>query len=290
MPCFERLPAFACFSLVLRVAPFSGRVMFYFSERALNEIGGIAYTRTVTNKWSLTRWLSLGRETTITSEASPVERVDLALKKIRRRRHVLGDLWDATTPGSVVDATVRNLEVGVMPFLRFGDYGEWEYSRGKARIFWAHASLPPRPTANFGDTRELVVIGSLDNVVNGTWSRGRENTITIDYNYPSDPSILAELVRAELDVHGPKVEEHMSDIATYEVRKPGDAARFAWDLTKTGNATLVHDDGYARTWRRRMPFARARIVATVSDVCEDPIGWEGISVVLARAILIEDLT
>lgn len=264
--------------------------MFYFSERALNELGTFAYSRTVTTKWGLPRWLSLGRETTITSEAGPVERVDLAVKKSRRRRQVLRDLWDVTTSGSLVDATVHNLEVGVMPFLRFGDYGELEYVRGRARVFWAHASLPPRPTASLRDTRELVVIGSIDNVVNGSWSRGREDTIMIGHEYPSEPSVLAELVRSELDINSPEVEEHMSDIATYEVDGPGYAARFAWGETERANGTLVRDEGYARSWQRRQPFATARIVATISDVDDARSEPDGVSVVLARAILIEDLT
>lgn len=263
---------------------------FYFSERALNEMGTFTYTTTERRTLGFTRWIDFGRETTITTEAGPTEQVDLAIKAARRKRQVSRDPWDAMRVGSVIDVVVDHLEVGVMPFAYFGDYGEDRVTRGTVRAFWGHARLPPRAPIDSAGNRSLILLGSTDNVVNGSWARDREDTTKIGHNFPSDPSVLAELVRTELALDSADVDDHVHDIVTYEVNEPGDAALFAWDQTERATETRVYDDGYARTWQRRHPLTKARVVASVVDTYDSADDPAQLSVVLARPILIEDLT
>lgn len=264
--------------------------MFYFSERALNEIhDGRLATSTATSTGSFgLHGLSLGRSRAHAETPGSRDQVDFALKRARKSgRRIRRDGWSVQSAGEVFDLSVRNLSVGIMPFMSFGRHGEMERHSLKIRAFWATATLPP--AAEGHAELKLIMVGSRDNVVNQPWSGPGEDTLQIGHDYPSDPGPVGRLLSWELELDDD--ESIQDDIHENEwwfgaPRIGEEALRASW-MTDRAQSALIRDEGYARTWERRRPFPRARVTAIARDIWRSP---DHDNVLLARPVLIEDLS
>lgn len=267
--------------------------MFYFSARALNEIDDARYSTSETISMGLEKGLSLKHDSNITSESpGSSDRVSLALKKaIRSGRQVHRELCNITT-GSIFDIVVHNLTVGVMSFLNFGQYRELP-RQNRVRVFWAQANILPSGRLRRKPGSELILIGSLDNVVNNSWL-DKENAVKIGHEYPSDPSVLSELLRDELELtDDDSVKQHIANVREFEVFDSGCYARCAASITERAHKvtrTSMASENFARSWDcRRPPIKRARVVASVSDVNSILHNGET-QTVLARPVYIGNMT
>lgn len=264
--------------------------MFYFSERALNEIhdGRLASSAsTLTGGFAL-RGLSLGRSSAHSTTPSSGDQVNFALKRVRKSgRRIRRDGWDVQKAGEVFDVIVTDLHVGVMPFATFGRYGERERSGGKVRTFWAAGTLPAVAAGH--SELSVILIGSLDNVVNRPWSGEDEARLRVGHSHASDPGPVGRLLSWELELE--EEESVQADIRKNEwvfgAPGPGEEAVAASRITGRARTTLIHDEGYAQTWERRHPLSRARVVGIARDVQSSS---EQENVLLARPVLIQDLS
>ena len=267
--------------------------MLYFSERALNEIDDASFTESCSRAAGLNRWGTLSRARSTNIAPGATERVDFALKRSRRRRRrrAAKNLTRPLAPGALIDVTVRQLRVGVMPFLRLGNRGEHTYE-GNVRTFWAHARMTHRRLIGQWACCDVVLLGSLDNVVNGAWNLDSEDSVKIGHDYPSDPSAIARLVQMTLGLDSREVNEHVREIEDWVEIDPGDGARFAYWATKRASDHSYIEPGHIGTWERRRPLASARIVAIVGDTTNEPSDGddEPEHIVLARPVLVDDLT
>ncbi|MCI2423458.1 hypothetical protein MOQ72_39210 [Saccharopolyspora sp. K220] len=257
--------------------------MLYFSQRALNEIDDVQYSSNSTTIVSVAKGISASRATQISLDTpGSTDKVDFALRRAKKVRRIKRKVRRVSDPGCIFDLRVSGLKIGVMPFLWFGDRGE--RLPNKARVFWAQALIPPsRWRSNLG-AYELILLGSLDNVVNESWVT-RENELKIGHSYPSDPSVLSMLVQHELGLTSDEVQEHLESVRKYEVLEEGRYARFASKETERAqeSADTTEMDSHARSWERpRPPIRKARVVGIVSDVAD--------RIVLARPVLVQDLT
>lgn len=265
----------------------------YFSESALNEIDDARYSLTQESSAGLTvKFLTLYRQKT-TSQDRPgsADIVDLALKRARRPgRKTVRDLHAAASPGTVFDIEVTDLRVGVMPFLYFGDYGEFLEGAGQVRVFWAQALVPPRWRGG-KSSRELILLGSLNKVTNEPWSGTGESSLKIGFSYPSDPSVLSRLVSAELQLDSdPSVRKHIEDVEKCEEHGTGCYAEFASQQTARARESLCWDEEHITHWERRPPLRRARVVGITTDICDESEEGSAGSTLLARPVLIRDLS
>jgi len=261
--------------------------MFYFSERALNEVCDtrLSTDSEATNGSVVGKWFSIGRSRSLSVKPGSNDQVDFVLKKIRQlHRKIARNLWKLDRPGSLFDVKVVNLHVGVMPFARFGGFGELTRNE-KIRAFWGETKMFQKDAMH--SQVELILVGSLDNVVNGSWKTEEENELKIGHGYPSDPSHLGEYLSWELQLEDNEaVQEEIkrTDLAS----EPGDEALAVSQFTERAFRTRIRHNGYATSWERRIPFAEARVVGIIRDIWrskkEDQI------VILARPILIQDTT
>jgi hypothetical protein len=246
----------------------------YESARALHEIGDSRVTQTV-RRLGLERVVGVAVETTV--EIGFTETVDRALRlgKLRRRR-VLREPHRAARPGQLLDLRVHDLKVGVMPFLYFADSID-------LAAFWAHATVPSRNRK--AAPLELVLVGSLDNLITRRWEPRHPGEI--GHDYPSDPAFLSRIVAAELGLSGPAVDQHVHDYEDAYELKRGERAAFALgQTTRASHHQAV--PGAPTTWARDCLYD-ARIVATATDIQRDArLGT--VSVLLARPVLIQDMT
>lgn len=264
----------------------------YFSVSALNEVDDARFTTSLENSAGLmSKLVTLTHQKSIVlDEPGSADKVDFALKRARNAgRPTRHDLYDVTGPGSVFDIEVTDLHVGVLPFLYFGCYGEGR-ARGSVRVFWAQALVPPRRRPSARSSRELILLGSLDKVFNEPWSGEDKSRLKIGHDYPSDPSVLSRLVRAELQLEDTSVRSHIDRVDRLEVLEPGCYARFASEQTARARNTLCRDEGFIIHWERRPPLRRARVVAVAHDICDSSEEADAESALLARPILIRDLS
>ncbi|MGZ0151537.1 hypothetical protein ACXJJ3_31090 [Kribbella sp. WER1] len=260
----------------------------YFSVRALNEIDDSEFTMTTTRGLGIAKVVSWSRQRSIEHRPGATDRVDFALSRARRKRRVVRDVGKADHVGCIFDLTVKDLHVGTMPFLSFGLYGEGRARR--VRTFWAHAEIPIKTRRVAGSCRDLVLLGSLDNVVNEAWNPSDEAELKIGHAYPSEPSVLSRIVRTELGLTDSTTAEHANEVDRWTARLPGDLAEFARSQTHRARQTMHDGPGYATTWERRPPLHKARVVAIVSNVYIDHDEPPENSAVLARPVLIQDLS
>lgn len=273
--------------------PQTGAVV-YFSEPALNEVDDARHTTNAENSVGLTsRFVTLTRQTTaLLSQPGSADKVDFALKRARRAgRPVWRSVHDVTAPGSVFDVELINLRIGVMPFAYFGCYGEGAHKRGgRVRVFWAQALVPPRRKRSADPARELILLGSLNRLINEPWSSEDESALMIGHGYPSEPSVLSRLVRTELQLEDASVQHHIDSVGKFETLAPGCYARFASAQTARARETMCRDEGFVTHWERRPPLRCARVVAITDDVCDSSEETGAGSTLLARPILIRDLS
>ncbi len=264
----------------------------YFSEAALNEVDDARHTTSIGNSAGLNSKLAtLTRQTTVQlNQPGSADRVDFALKRARTAgRRTWYNLHDVTGPGGVFDIEVTDLHVGVLPFAYFGCYGELP-GKARVRVFWAQALVSPRRRNSADLSRELILLGSLKRVFNEPWSGEDESTLKIGHNYPSDPSVLSRLVCAELQLEDASVQNHIDSVDRFEVLEPGCYARFASAQTARARKALCRDEGFITHWERRPPLRRARVVAITHDMCNSSEEAGAKSALLARPILIRDLS
>ncbi|WP_146112478.1 hypothetical protein [Arthrobacter sp. MYb224] len=244
--------------------------MHYFSERALKDHvhDGHVVSRTRGWKVGLSRFFSAERHIEHSEVLSSAERVDMALKVARRKkRHVLHDPWEVFE-GSLLDTRVTNLCIGVMPF---GSFGKNTY--GEASVMWGHSNIPPQQPFREQET-DLILVGSPDHVAHGGWVRGwTKEQLRTTRGYPSDPSILAEIVRTELALNSPEVAADVSAMMA-EWIESGDRAVFAMQETERSR----------RTWDRQVRLPSARLTAAILDTAD----VNERRIILARPILIEE--
>jgi hypothetical protein len=232
------------------------------------------------------------QKTVLLDQPGSADKVDFALKQARRAgRPTWRNLHEVTGPGGVFDIEVTDLHVGVMPFAYFGCYGEGVRSRkGRVRVFWAQSLVPLRRRRIANSSRELILLGSLNRLINEPWSGEDESALKIGHSYPSDPSVLSRLVRTELQLEDASVQGHIDSVERFEVLAPGSYARFASAQTSRARKILVRDEGFITHWERRPPLRRARVVAITHDICDSPEDADAESTLLARPILIRDLS
>lgn len=258
--------------------------MLYFSQRALNEIDDVQYSSISTKTVSVTKGMSASKTTQISLDSpGSTDKVDFALRRVKKVRRVHRRAHHLSTPGSIFDLMVSDLKIGVMPFLWFGDRGE--HMPDKVRAFWAQGLVPPPRLRTSLGTYELILLGSLDNVVNESWV-AQEDELTIAHAHPSDPSVLSMLVQKELGLTGDEIQKHVKRVREYEVFEKGCYARFASKETERAQKcayTGAKSETYALSWERpRPPIHKARVVGIVHDVAEHTV--------LARPVLVRDLT
>lgn len=250
------------------------RRMHYLSERALLDLDDGSRSTTTTREFGVQKGISAQFGSSTVRVPSTGERLDSALRRIRHRQ-VHTHLLDPVVRGQIVDLAVPLLEVGVMPFAYFGDRVNGPYGEA-VKVFWGHGTL---------DRYEMTLLGSLDNVRSGHWADpNAESALKIGHNFPSDPSVLSEIVASELALEGVDIEEHVSSVRTFEWMGPGEAARFALEQTRRAEQTKVVADGYARHWQRQLPILRSRVVGTVTDVDDES------NSLLVRPVYIADIT
>ena len=265
-------------------------VMFYLSDRALNEVhdGRLVSSTGTSNGGIASSGLSVGRSRALTHSPSAAAQVDYALKRARKqKRRIAHDLWEIENVHGIFDVIVHELHVGIMPFMSFGNYGETPHKLGKVRAFWAHATLPPRQAD--GPEMELVLLGSRSNVADQAWGNETEDELKIGHGYPSSPDDLARVLSWELELDDDEsVREAVSGYEQMMGLAPlGASARFAYEQTIRANEMILSDEGFARTWERRYPFTKARVVGSMTDIVRSA---DDQNVVLARPIFIQDLS
>ncbi|MFF1538743.1 hypothetical protein ACFVWL_01615 [Microbacterium sp. NPDC058269] len=264
--------------------------MFYFSERALNEIDdGRLATSTATSSGSLgLHGLSFGRSRALAESPGARDQVDFALKRARKSgRGIRRDGWSVQNAGEVFDLMTSDLHVGIMPFMSFGHHGEMEHHVSKIRAFWATATLPAAAEGQAG--LKLIMVGSRDNVVNKPWSGAGEDGLEIGFDYPSDPGPIGRLLSWELELGDD--DSIQKDIRESELwfgapRDGEEALRASW-MTDRARSALIRDEGYAQTWERRRPFSRARVTGIARDIWRSP---DQENILLARPVLIQDMS
>ena len=265
----------------------------YFSEPALNEVDDARCTTSVEKSAGLTgKLVTFTRQTTVSlDQPGSADKVDFALRRARAAgRRAFHDLHAVTGPGMLFDIEVTDLHVGVLPFLYFGCYGEG-LRRGRVRVFWAQALVPPRRRRSADSARELILLGSLDKVFNEPWSGDNKSALKIGHDYPSDPSVLSRLVRTELQLEDPSVQAHIDQVGRFEMFEPGCYARFASEQTARAKKARCRDQGFVTHWERRPPLRRPRVVAITNDICESSSEEASAgSALLARPIFIRDLS
>ncbi|MEV5540222.1 hypothetical protein AB0L13_25575 [Saccharopolyspora shandongensis] len=247
----------------------------------MNEIDDSQYSSSQTTTVSASKFVGASRATQIKLDSpGSADVVNFAIRRARKTRRVARDVRRLTGHGGIFDFRVDRLKVGVMPFLKFGYHGEIFPS--KARVFWAQSFVPFSRWRRGSETCELILLGSLDNVVNESWLPP-ENELQIGHQYPSDPSVLCRIVQRELELADDEVKEDVDSIEMNEAFEEGVYAKFASRVTKDAQQPKGRSDSDALNWERPRPQMRkARIVGTVSDVAD--------GIVLARPILVEDLT
>jgi hypothetical protein len=264
----------------------------YFSESALNEVDDARYTRSSGYSAGFTgKLVSLTRETTVAlNQPGSADLVNFALARAQKAgRPTRHSAHDVTGTGTVFDIEVDDLHVGVLPFLYFGKYGE-QSPAGRVRVFWAQTVVSPRRRHSADSPRELILLGSLNKVTNKPWSGAHESALKIGHAYPSDPSVLSRLVCAELQLDDASVRSHIDTVERFETPEPGCYARFASQQTARARKAVWRDEGFITRWERRRPLRRARVVAITSDVCDSSEDADAESALLARPILIRDLS
>jgi hypothetical protein len=265
----------------------------YFSEPALNQVEDArSSTNAVTTVGLTAKFLTFNRQTSVLHQPGAAGKVDSALRLARRAgRRTWRKLDDVSDPMSVVDIEVNDLHVGVMPFAYFGCYGEGPLSRrGLVRVFWAQTLVPALRNRAASSSIELILLGSLNRLTDEPWSGEDEAALKIGHSYPSDPSVLSRLVRTELQLEDASVQDHIDSVDRFEALGPGCSARFASAQTARARKALTRDQGFATHWERRPPLGRARVVAIIHDVCDSSQHVGAESTVLARPILIRDLS
>jgi hypothetical protein len=230
--------------------------------------------------------------TALLSQPGSADKVDFALKRARRAgRPVCRNLHDVTVPGSVFDIEVANLRIGVMPFAYFGCYGEGAHKHGgRVRAFWAHAVVRPRRKRSADPARELLLLGSLNRPINEPWSGEDESSLMIGHGYPSEPSVLSRPVRTELQLEDTSEQHHIDSVGKFEALAPGCYARFASAQTDEQGKPCPAMKGSSRTGNDVPPLRCARVVAITDDVCDSSKETDAGSTLLARPILIRDLS
>lgn len=264
----------------------------YFSEPALNEIDDARFTISRESSVGLTgKLVTLARQKTfLLNQPGSADRVDFALKRARRAgRSVRRDLHTVTGPGGVFDIEVADLHVGVLPFARFGRYGEG-LGREHVRVFWAQVIVPTRRRNSVDSVRELILLGSLNKVTNEPWSGEDKSALKIGHGFPSDPSVLSRLVAMELQLEDESVQREIDSVDRFEAPRPGCYAEFASSQTARAREAMCRDEGFVIHWERRHPLRRARVVAITSDICDWSKEPAAGSTLLARPILIRDLS
>lgn len=265
----------------------------YFSEPALNQVEDARSSKSVGISVGLTaKFLAFSRQTDVMNQPGAADKVDSALRLARRAgRRTWRKLDDVTGPMSVVDIEVNDLHVGIMPFFYFGCYGEGPRSRrGLVRVFWAQTLVPAYRNRAASSSTELILLGSLNRLTDKPWGGEDEAALKIGHDYPSDPSVLSRLVCTELQLEDASVQNHIDSVDRFEPLEPGCYARFASEQTARARKALIRDEGFVTHWERRPPLSRARVAAIIHDVC-DPSQHNGAqSIVLARPILIRDLS
>jgi hypothetical protein len=98
------------------------------------------------------------------------------------------------------------------------------------------------------------------------------------------------LVCAELQLEDASVRSHIDTVDGFEAPEPGCYARFASQQTARARKAVWRDEGFITRWERRPPLRRARVVAITSDVRDSSEDADAESAVLARPILIRDLS
>jgi hypothetical protein len=272
---------------------YSQEAAVYFSEPALNQVENARSTaNTGTSLGLTTKFLAFSRQTSVLHESGAADKVDFALKLARRAgRKTWLKLDDVNDPMTVFDIEVNDLHVGVMPFAYFGCYGEGpRRRRGLVRAFWAQTLVPARRSHAAGSSRELILLGSLSRLTDEPWNGEDEAALKIGHGYPSDPSVLSRLVRTELQLEDSSVQNHIDSVDRFETLEPGCYARFASAQTARARKALVRDEGFVTHWERRPPLSRARVVAIAHDVSDSSQYARAQSTVLARPILIRDLS
>jgi hypothetical protein len=154
----------------------------------------------------------------------------------------------------------------------------------------AQAVVSPRRRHPEDSPRELILLGSLNKATNKPWSGADESALKIGHGYPSDPSVLSRLVCAELQLEDASVRSHIDTVDGFEAPEPGCYARFAPQQTARARKAVWRDEGFITRWERRPPLRRARVVAITSDVRDSSEDADAESAVLARPILIRDLS
>lgn len=266
----------------------------YFSDAALNEVDDARYASSSGNSLGLASTLvTLTHQTSMQlNHPGSADQVDFALKRAQRAgRPTWRALHDVPGPGSVFDVEVSDLHIGVLPFAYLGDYGEigGHSRRGRVRVFWAQALVPPHGRRSRNAARELILLGSLKRVTNEPWSGGDESANKIGHHYPSDPSVLSRLVSAELQLADASVQRHIDSVERFEAFEPGCYARFASAQTARARKAVCRGEGFVTHWERRPPLRRARVVAITQDIA-DSSEADADSALLARPILIRDLS
>ena len=252
----------------------------YESSRALNEIESSRITQTVTT-FGLS-WILAG-EFSRTVEPGFSHNVDHALRWARRRRRtILTNPWEAIHRGQLLDIRVRDLNVGVMPFLRFADVEPGRHISIAA--FLARATVSPfQPTGRGDDDLHIVLLGNLDNVTRPRW----QLPDVVGHEFPSDPSFLSSIIAHELALSGPMVRKHILDYEEVHNLDRGDRATFAWQQTERAGKSRS-TSGTPSTWVWDT-LHTARVVAITEDIQPEPHDEPG-RILLARPVLIHDMT
>lgn len=259
--------------------------MYYYSRRAHDDIddsrlGEQSDAREVSLSTSLASVVVAGESSRSgTRQPGTLDKVDRSLSDVARRRAVIKDLWDVVSSGQVLDVVV-DIECGVMPFLYWAGRGEGR--KESLRCFWG-TTVPFCHPHDLAATRELILLGSLDNMQSAAWREGPDAALKIGHGYPSDPSSLCRLLSAELEIdRDPEVQSAVKEMDEWISGAPGEAAQFARDQTERAREVKLKDPGYAGSWVRENR-QNQRVVAVVSDVSE---AGARESVVLARPVLI----
>lgn len=254
--------------------------MQYFSQRALNEIDDVHHTKSTTTNISATKVIGASKATHVNLDIpASADKVDFALRRSKKRRRIHHKIHQLPGRGTIFDIKSSDLKIGTMPFAMFGLRGE--QMPEKVRAFWGQTFVrPPRWRSTVGD-HELILLGSLDNMVNNSWVE-HENELHIGHSHPSDPSVLCKLLQQELSLSDDDTQEHVEKIQRDEAFEEGCYARFASNETARASVPKRGSDSYVPTWERRPALRKARIVGIVHDIAD--------RIVLARPVLVQDLS
>jgi hypothetical protein len=215
--------------------------MLYFSQRALDDVDNVRHSGNRTTTVSFAKLVGVSRAVQISLDSpGAMDKVDFVPGRAKKVRRILRKICHLSDVGSVFDLRVSGLKIGVMPFLQFGERGEYEPD--KVRTFWAQAYV--RPSHFRSRQYELILLESLDNVVNGSWS-AQKNELKIGHEYPSNSSVLSMMIQRELELAGDEIREHIDEVCEYEDLEEGSCARFASEQTARAQECVIQSDSYA---------------------------------------------